>query len=226
MGLEAFNCQIGEKKLNSTVKKINENKIIAIFRGVDLEKVIPAARALLRGGIKLMEITFDQTSLTCEEDTCSAIRKLSDLSDELCIGAGTVMTEQQVEAAVAAGAKYIISPNTNIDVIKKTIEMNAVSIPGALTPSEASAAYEAGAHFIKMFPAGSLGLDYIKAVRAPLKHIPMLAVGGVNEHNIGDFFKTGLCGVGIGSNIVDLNLINNGKFEELELLAKKYTSQI
>ena len=98
---------------------------------------------------------------------------------------GTVLTTAEVQQAVDAGARYIISPNVNPDVIRETKRLGAVSIPGALTPTEVATAYAYGADFVKLFPAGELGLSYIKAIRAPLAHIPMLAVGGVNENNLG-----------------------------------------
>ena len=136
------------------------------------------------------------------------------------------MSVEQVKIAAEAGAEYMISPDTSEAVIKATREAGAVSIPGALTPTEVATAYAYGADFVKLFPAGELGLSYIKAIRAPLAHIPMLAVGGVNENNLGEFLKAGLDGFGIGSNIVDKKLIEKGDFAALTALAKRYTEQI
>ena len=142
------------------------------------------------------------------------------------IGAGTVMTAEQVAVAAEAGAEYMISPDTSEAVIKATLAAGAVSIPGALTPTEVAVAYGYGADFVKLFPAGELGLSYIKAIRAPLAHIPMLAVGGVNENNLSAFLDAGLAGVGVGSNIVDKKLIEKGDFAALTALALRYTEQI
>ena len=218
---------MGAAEVNAIISGIKENKIIAIVRGVATKDIIPTARALKDGGIKLLEITFNQSSATGEKDTENAIGSLCDyFSDSMLIGAGTVLNARQTEIAVKAGAKYIISPNTDPDVIKTTNDMGAVSIPGALTPSEIAHACKLGAHFVKLFPAGDLGTAYIKAIRAPLSHIPLLAVGGIDNDNLQDFFKAGVCGVGVGSNIVDTKLIKEGKFEELTVLARKYTSQI
>jgi 2-dehydro-3-deoxyphosphogluconate aldolase/(4S)-4-hydroxy-2-oxoglutarate aldolase len=136
------------------------------------------------------------------------------------------MNVHQVETAINSGAKYIISPNTNLQVIKKTSELGAVSIPGALTPSEIAFAYEAGAKFVKLFPASEFGVSYIKSIRSPLNHIPLLAVGGVDENNMNSFFEAGVSGVGVGSNIVKKSLISMKKFDEITVLAKKYTKQI
>lgn len=213
--------------MKDTITSINDNKIVAIVRGVSLDDIIPTAEALQKGGIKLIEVTFNQSSPTGEEDTCAAIKRLCEhFGDDICVGAGTVINAKQTEMAINAGAKYIISPNTSVDVIKKTNKMGAVSIPGALTPTEVTVAYEAGAHFVKLFPAGNFGLGYIKAVRAPLSHIPVLAVGGVNHENLMNFINAGISGVGVGSNIVNTTLIKEGKFDELTELARKYTSQL
>lgn len=213
--------------MNNTIDFIKNNKIIAIIRKVATANIIPLANALFAGGIQLMEVTFDQSSKTMEQDTCESIKILCEkFGNMICVGAGTVMNIHQVELAVNAGAKYIISPNTNVDVIKKTLEMGAVPIPGALTPSEISFAYESGAAFVKVFPAGELGLNYIKSVIAPLNYIPILAVGGVDENNMKGLLRAGVIGVGVGSNIVNTKLINAGKFGELTSLAKKYTEQI
>ena len=136
------------------------------------------------------------------------------------------MTAEQVRIAVNAGAEYMISPDASREVIEETGRLGAVSIPGALTPTEVATAYAYGADFVKLFPAGELGLSYIKAIRAPLAHIPMLAVGGVNETNLGEFLGAGLSGFGIGSNIVSKKLIEQGDFAALTALAKQYTEQI
>ena len=209
------------------IADIKKNKIIAIVRGVTGEALIKTAEALYEGGIRLLEVTFDQTGKISEAETADMIRTLSRrFAGRMRIGAGTVMTAEQVAVAAEAGAEYMISPDTSEAVIKATLSAGAVSIPGALTPTEVAVAYGHGADFVKLFPAGELGLSYIKAIRAPLSHIPMLAVGGVNEDNLSQFLGAGLAGVGIGSNIVDKKLIDKGDFAALTALALRYTEQI
>lgn len=211
--------------MNAVIDTIKKYKVIAIVRNVAPDNILETARALFDGGIRLMEVTFNQSSSTCEEDTQKSIRTISEnFGDKVCVGAGTVMTEKQVEAAVNAGAKYIISPNTDADVIRKTKELGAVSIPGVFSPSEITAAYKMGADFVKIFPADVLGVSYIKAVTSPISHIPILAVGGINEENLAEYMRTGICGVGVGSNLVNNKLISQGKFSELTKLAEKYTN--
>lgn len=209
------------------IADIRRNKIIAIVRGVTGEALVRTAEALYEGGIRLLEITFDQTGKIAAAETADMIRTLCRrFEGAMRIGAGTVMTAEQVAVAAEAGAEYMISPDTSEAVIKATLAAGAVSIPGALTPTEVAVAYGYGADFVKLFPAGELGLSYIKAIRAPLAHIPMLAVGGVNENNLSAFLDAGLAGVGVGSNIVDKKLIEKGDFAALTALALRYTEQI
>lgn len=206
---------------------IEKSKIIAIVRGLDGETLEKTAEALYEGGIRLMEITFDQTGKIPDEKTASNIRTLSNtFRDRMHIGAGTVMSAKQVILAADAGAEYMISPDVSEEVIRKTKELGLVSIPGALTPTEIVTAYRYGADYVKLFPAGDLGLSYVKSVKAPLAHIPMMAVGGINTANLRDFLNAGLAGVGISSGIVNKELIRNHDFAGLAKLAKEFTKQI
>lgn len=209
------------------IADISRYKIIAIVRGITGETLVKTAEALYEGGVRLLEVTFDQTGKIAPEETAAMISDLCRrFAGRMRIGAGTVMTVEQVRIAVEAGAEYMISPDTSREVIEETKRLGAVSIPGALTPTEVATAYAYGADFVKLFPAGELGLSYIKAIRAPLSHIPMLAVGGVNEKTLGEFLGAGLAGFGIGSNIVNKKLIEQGDFAALTALAKQYTEQI
>ncbi|WP_305767129.1 bifunctional 4-hydroxy-2-oxoglutarate aldolase/2-dehydro-3-deoxy-phosphogluconate aldolase [Candidatus Epulonipiscium viviparus] len=207
----------------NVIDSILEHKIIAIVRGVAESDIVATAGALAEGGIKLLEITFNQKDPNTLKNTATLIKMVNEkYGDQICIGAGTVMNPEQATAAFEAGAKYFISPNTNIAVIHTTNNLGAVSIPGALTPTESQAAFEAGADFVKLFPAGDLGIGYIKSVCAPLNHIPFLAVGGINSENVADYLKTGIKGVGVGGNLVDLKAIANKDFKKLTALAKEY----
>lgn len=144
----------------------------------------------------------------------------------VCLGAGTVITAEQVMMAVDAGAEYIISPTTDISVIQKTKELGKVSIPGAFTPSEMVAAFDAGADIIKLFPAGVLGIDYIKALLTPLSYIPVVAVGGVNLDNVDQFIKAGAKGVGVGGNLVDKRTVYSGDYCEITKTAQAYVRKL
>ena len=142
------------------------------------------------------------------------------------IGAGTVLTERQVELTKAAGGGFIISPDTNVDVIRHTCELGLVSIPGALTPSEITAAHRAGANFVKLFPVTDLGTSYIKNVRAPLSHIPMLAVGGITVQNAKEYLQAGACGLGIGSSITNKQMIASNDFDGIAALASAFCEAV
>ncbi len=209
--------------MNAVIEKILEHKIIAIVRGVEEKHIVDLANALCEGGVKLIEVTFNQNDKDCITKTPALIKRIIDeLGDKVCVGAGTVVTVEQCEAAIKAGAKYLISPNTDEKIIRRTKELGGISIPGALTPSEAVNAYSYGADFVKLFPAGDFGTGYIKSVCAPLNHIPFLAVGGVTEDNVSDFIKAGVKGVGVGSNLVNTKLINCGEFDKITEIAKKF----
>ena len=213
--------------MDKTIQAIKQHKLIAIVRGLSGDDLIRTAEALYCGGVRLLEVTFDQSGKIPDSETANNISLLKkNFEGKLLIGAGTVMSEAQVLTAKEAGAEYIISPDVSEAVIKKTKELGLVSIPGALTPTEVVSAYTYGADFVKLFPAGDIGLSYIKSIKAPLSHIPMLAVGGVTIGNIRDFLDAGLSGVGIGSAIVNKSLIKNGDFDGLTELAREFTKQI
>ena len=183
--------------------RLREKKLISIVRGAPTEKITKIADAIYRGGFRFMEITFDQSGKTPHAVTAEQIRIVREAFDgRLHVGAGTVMTEAQLKLAAEAGAEYIISPNVDTAIIRATKAAGLISIPGAFTPSEIAGAYQAGADFVKLFPADCVDLKYIKAVRAPINHIPLLAVSGVTPENLGDYLKAGMAGAGIGSILV------------------------
>ena len=209
------------------IKAIEDNKIVTIVRGVESEKLIPLAEAMYEGGIRLLEITYSANGSVSDEETAANIEKLSKhFEGRMFIGAGTVITEKQVELTKKAGGQFIISPDTYENVIKKTRELDMVSMPGALTPSEIQAAHRYGADFIKLFPITNMGIDYVKAVKAPLSHIKFLAVGGIDENNMADYLKAGVCGFGIGSNIINKKMVDANDFDGITQLAKKFTKVI
>lgn len=209
------------------IESIKNEKLIVIARGVAKEKLIPLAEAMYAGGVRLLEITYSADGSTPDKETAENIKMLAEhFKGRMFIGAGTVITEKQVELTKAAGGQFIISPDTYEDVIKKTRELGMVSIPGALTPSEIQSAHRFGADFIKLFPITTMGAEYVKAIKAPLSHINFLAVGGIDESNIPEYLKTGICGFGIGSNIVSKKLIDVEDYEGITELAKKYTKAV
>lgn len=210
---------------NKTISEILDNKVIIILRGVEREKLIPLLEALYSGGIRLAEITYSADGGTPDAVVANNIRLLSEAFDgRMTVGAGTVLTKEQVRLTAEAGGKFIISPDTNEAVIKESVRLGLVSIPGALTPTEAQSAHSYGADFVKLFPISSLGPSYIRAITAPLSHVRFLAVGGVNERNVGDYIRAGAVGVGIGGSLTSLLSENN--YEAITEMARKYVEAV
>ena len=207
--------------------RILDGKIIAIVRGIPSEDAVNLAEALVKGGINCIEVTFDQSNPALWQKTADTITLLNEcLGDRMVFGAGTVTTVELVNIAKNAGAKFIVSPDCEPDVIRATVEAGMVSMPGALTPTEVLQAHKAGADFVKVFPAGTMGAAYLKAIAAPINHVRLLAVGGVNENNVADFMKAGAVGAGVGGNLVNKTWIAEGRFQDITALAKAFVAAV
>ncbi len=210
-----------------TLAALKAAKIVAIIRGVAKENLEPLFEALYEGGIRFVEITFNPSAPNTDAATAAAIGEMKKIfSGKLHVGAGTVMTQKQAKLAVSAGAEFLISPNTNPKIIGYAVKNNVISLPGAYTPTEIAQAYDAGADAVKVFPADSLGIPYFKAVMASMSHIPLMAVGGVNDTNVADYLKAGLFGVGVGSALTPKKEIAAGNFAAVTEMAKKYTQNV
>lgn len=200
----------------NTLDFITDNKVITICRRVYGTDLLHLADALYAGGVKMIEVTFDQADPDCIAKTCDSIRALCDrFGDNMMFGAGTVLTPEQVKAAADAGARYIISPNVDADVIAATKALGLVSIPGAMTPSEILTAHKLGADIVKLFPAGYLGFGYIKDILGPISHVKLCATGGVTEENWGTYLDYGFAGAGISGRLCDKKCIAAGDFAEV-----------
>jgi len=213
--------------MQNVVDTIIKEKLVAIARNVSSDSIVATAKALYEGGFRILEVTFDQTAPNGVAETAKSIALVRKaMREAMLVGAGTVMTGEQVLAAKEAGAQFALAPNTNIEIIRAIVAAGMIAIPGALTPSEIVTAYEAGASIVKLFPAGNFGVDYVKAIRGPINHIPLMAVGGINETNIAQFLDSGFCSAGIGSNVVKNSLITSGNFTELMNVAKRFKDAI
>ena len=186
---------------------VKERKIVAIVRGLSPEYLIRLGLAFEEGGIGLMEVTYNQSAPETWKDTANG-------------------TLEQVSMTYNAGGHYLVTPTTQPEIIRAGKALGLGLYPGAFTPSEILAAYEAGADAVKVFPASCLGPGYIKAIRAPLSHIPLMAVGGVNEKNAADFMKAGCVGLGVGGNLVNKEWIRNGEWEKITALAKEFKKAV
>ena len=206
---------------------VKERKIVAIVRGLSPEYLIRLGHAFEEGGIGLMEVTYNQSAPETWKDTARGIEAVEkEFGDRLLVGAGTVITLEQVSMTYNAGGHYLVTPTTQPEIIRTGKALGLGLYPGAFTPSEILAAYEAGADAVKVFPASCLGPGYIKAIRAPLSHIPLMAVGGVNEKNAADFIKAGCVGLGGGGNLVNKEWIRNGEWEKITALAKEFKKAV
>ena len=206
--------------MDNTLERMKSCGVISICRKIYGDDLLNLSRALCLGGVNFIEVTFDQSDSRCLSNTAEAISMLRENNPEMCVGAGTVLTKDQVKAAYDAGAGFIISPNTNACVIEYTKSFGMISVPGAMTPSEILSAWDFGADIVKLFPAATLGLRYLKDIRAPISHIPLLATGGITPDNFEDFIRSGCCGAGIGSYLSDKKLIKEGNFGEFTSRAR------
>lgn len=206
---------------NVIIQKILDEKVVAIVRGYTEQECLDLATALHAGGVNLLEVTFDQKSEDERQRTVRTIKLLNEeLGSQMCFGAGTVTTVEMVRMAHSAGAKFIISPDMDPEVIKETVALGMVSIPGALTPTEIKQAHAYGADFVKVFPVSNMGASYIKNITAPLSHIRMLAVGGVDGSNIRDYFAAGAVGAGVASCLFKKDWIKAGQWGRITEAAK------
>jgi 2-dehydro-3-deoxyphosphogluconate aldolase/(4S)-4-hydroxy-2-oxoglutarate aldolase len=205
----------------TTLSGILQHKIVAIIRGAKPDDIISIASALNEGGVKHLEVTLNSP------DALTAINKIATkLSDQVTVGAGTVLDAEMAIAAMEAGAKFIISPSLDVATIQVTRQRGAVSIPGAFSATEIFTAHKNGADIIKVFPA-SIGPGYIKDLRGPFPQIPLMPTGGVNLSNIREFQKAGAVAFGIGSALVDTSQkISDGYLRDLVDLAKKYVEAV
>lgn len=209
----------------TVLEQIKKERIITIIRGIAADDAIPVAQALCDGGLHLAEITFKQTEQPSV--TADIIRTLKQhFGAKMRFGAGTVMTLEQLDAAYEAGAEFILSPNADTAIIRKTKSLGLVSIPGAFTPTEIAESYHAGADIVKVFPADSITPAYFQAIHGPLPHIPLSAVGGINLDNILDFLQAGACCVGIGSNIIDKRAIADKDYGKIYSLSSAYAAKL
>ncbi len=195
----------------------NRLRLVAILRGFSEAQAVFAAEVFAQSGIQAVEVTFNSENAPTILTTL-----VSKLGDKMIIGAGTVMSCEEVRAAKDAGASFILSPHCDKEVIEETKRLNLFSVPGAFTATEIVHSMRSGADMVKIFPAGRLGPQYIKDLRGPFDNVPMMAVGAVNLSNCHDFFHAGVNSVGLGSCLADKQLIEEKCFEELTQLAKSF----
>ncbi|GIP15782.1 bifunctional 2-keto-4-hydroxyglutarate aldolase/2-keto-3-deoxy-6-phosphogluconate aldolase [Paenibacillus montaniterrae] len=196
-------------------------KIIAILRGVEPEYALQVGQAILDGGVKFMEITMNTTGA---EAMIAQWR--AQFSEQAYVGAGTVIDLEHAKRAVAAGAQFMISPNLDLQVIDYAKQQGVPIWPGVMTPTEIIAAMKAGVDAVKLFPMGTLGVNYLREIRGPIADLPIIATGGVRLDNINDYFEAGANAVGMGSKLVDLQAAREGKFQQISETIAQYVQAV
>lgn len=196
-------------------------RLVSVIRAGSPEAALGAARAVIRGGIRLVEVTYSVP------DAPAVMRALTDEAPAgVLIGAGTVLTRAEGVAAVGAGARFLIAPNISDDAAAVARETGTFYCPGAYTTNEILRAMAMGAHLVKVYPVGVAGgPDYIKVIRDPLPNIPMLAAGGTNLDNIVPFYAAGCIACGIGGAMADPALAMAGRFDEIESRARAFVTR-
>jgi 2-dehydro-3-deoxyphosphogluconate aldolase / (4S)-4-hydroxy-2-oxoglutarate aldolase len=203
------------------VERIQRSGVIAIVRFERSEELVRAAKAVAAGGVEIIEFTFTTPgALGLIEQTSR------ELGDSVLLGAGTVLDAETARAAILAGAEFIVAPTLSLEVIETCHRYSKVVIPGTYTPTEMLTAWEAGADFVKVFPADVAGPAYLKAVAAPLPQIRLIPVGGVTLENTGEFIKAGAAAVGVGGNLVEKRAIAEGHFEKLTENARRFVQEV
>ncbi len=200
--------------------RLRARRLVAVIRAPSAEAALGAARAAADGGIELLEVTFTVPD---------ALRVMAALAHEpgVTVGAGTVLTAAQAEAALAAGARFVIAPNLSAEVARTALAAGVLLCPGAYTTSEILAARAAGAHVVKVYPVGVAGGPaYIRVIRDPLPDVPMLAAGGTTLENTPAFLEAGCVGVGLGPALADPALAAAGRFDEIARRARAFVSLV
>jgi 2-dehydro-3-deoxyphosphogluconate aldolase/(4S)-4-hydroxy-2-oxoglutarate aldolase len=196
--------------------------IVPVVRASSAEAAIHAVEALHDGGITVAEITMTVPGAV------KALEKLADrFGGKVLMGAGTVLDPETARACMLAGAEFLVSPSLRLSVIEMARRYSKPIFPGALTPTEVLAAWEAGADAVKVFPCGNVGgAKYIKALKGPFPQIEMVPTGGVNLETAADFLKAGACALGVGGELVDAKSIKEGKFEVIADRARQYLAVV
>lgn len=206
--------------MSETLKALESSGVVAIMRGFDTETSVKVAHALYKGGVTCLEVTFPSPG------ALDSVRAIAEQLPDVTIGMGTVMTAEEVEQSAEAGAKFIVAPNTDEAVIKKSKELGLVCAPGAMTPTEAVAAHRYGADVVKIFPASVATPAFFREMKGPCPYIKFMATGGVTLENAEALIKGGAHMIGLGGALVDKKLIAEGRYDLLEERARQLVETV
>lgn len=202
---------------DADLNRVLQSAIVAVVRAPSGELLADVAQSLLAGGVDVMEITF--TVPRAER----VLEQVADrLGDKVLLGAGTVLDPETARVALLAGARFIVAPTVNFDVIRLCQRYDKLVMPGALTPTEVLTAWEAGADIVKIFPSEITGPGYLKALHGPLPQVRLMPTGGVNLDTAAEFLRCGACALGIGGSLVEPKAVASGNLNRIEALARQY----
>jgi len=202
-------------------EQLAQSRLVAIMRHTEPTAAVRTVEALVSGGVCAIEVTFNSRGVL---DMLRAIDQA--FGERVLLGAGTVLDLDAAEQALGAGARFIVSPHIDPHLVRTLAARGVPTIPGALTATEVVLAWQAGASVVKLFPAGSVGIGYLKDLRGPLNDVPLLPTGGVTLDNAADFVRAGAWGLGVGSALVDARLVAAGDFGELERRARGFAAAV
>ena len=204
-----------------SINRLLNPGIVAVIRANSSTQLLDIAKALANGGLTGMEITMT---------TPNALQAITEvtraLGDKIFMGVGSVLDAETARAAILAGAEFVVSPIYKEEIIRTANRYAKPVVSGAYTPTEALTAYENGADFVKIFPADGLGINYIKAIKAPMPQLQIIPTGGVDVNNCGDFIKAGCAAVGVGSSLLKKEFLANNDWNGLSALAAQFVANV
>ena len=204
-----------------TLNRLHALGLVAVIRGPSPELTVRMVEALVAGGVLGIEITYTTPN------AAEVVRALdARFGEQILLGMGTLTAPAQAAEAQAAGARYLVSPITDEALGAAMVATGLPVMIGALTPTEVFRAHQLGSDVVKLFPGSAVGPDYVKALRGPFPHIPIMPTGGVDEHNVGDWFRAGVFAVGAGSQLSPGQLAKEGRFDEIEAVARRFASAV
>lgn len=203
---------------------IKENPIISVLRDIPKTKILKVVDSLIKGGVYNIEIAFGSNEDKITGEMIKIVKQ--EFGDHIIVGAGTVLQKNQVDISAENGAQFVFSPNFNKDIVHFSLKSNITPIPGCYTPSEIFEAYQLGIKTIKLFPATSLGPQFIKNTQAPLPFVNFIPTGGINKNNIKNYFTAGAFAVGVGGSLVNSEIVNQNKFKQITSRAKELINTI
>ena len=209
------------------IETLRRDRLMVLARGIPKEVLLKGVAAIADAGVTVFESTFDHRRDDCTAENAEKIAALvAEFGGRMSIGAGTVLSVEEVRAAHDAGATFIVSPDSDPEVIAETKRLGMASIPGAMTPTEIKRAYALGADIVKLFPADDLGYHYIQNLKGPMPHIPLMATGGVNPETIPEFLSRGIMAVGTGITIFRPDLVAAEDYDGIAALARAHIEAI